>query len=53
MLSNEIISDMFTRFTKVTTALYSLGKLFTESENVRKIDQNTLWVYFKNKFGSF
>ena len=37
MLPNETISEMFTRFTKINTALFSLGKLFTESENVRKI----------------
>ena len=37
MLPNETISDMFTRFTKVTTSLFSLGKFFTGTEKVRKI----------------
>ena len=40
MLLNERISEMFTRFTKIKTALYSLDKSFTESENVRTIDHN-------------
>ena len=34
---NETITDMFTRFTNIITALKGLGKIYTTSKNVRKI----------------
>ena len=37
MLPNETISEMFTRFTKITTALYGLGKVFTGTEKMWKL----------------
>ena len=37
MDANETITDMFTRFTNIINALKGLGKVYTTSENVRKI----------------
>ena len=37
MNSDESISSMFTRFTKIINSLKSLGKIYTNSELVRKI----------------
>lgn len=37
MDANESITDMFTRFTNIINALKGLGKVYTTSENVRKI----------------
>ena len=37
MLPNESITNMFTRFTKITTSLFSLGRFISGQENVRKI----------------
>ena len=34
---NEYICDMFTRFTHILNALKNLGKVYSSSENVRKI----------------
>ena len=48
MLPNESISDMFTRFTKITTALYGLGKMFTGTEKVQKLLRSLpkSWIIF-------
>ncbi|GAV87700.1 UBN2 domain-containing protein, partial [Cephalotus follicularis] len=37
MHDNEDIKTMFTRFTNITNALQALGKVYTNSEMVRKI----------------
>lgn len=37
MDANETITDMFTRFTNIINSLKGLGKVYTTSENVRKI----------------
>ncbi|GAV78170.1 UBN2 domain-containing protein, partial [Cephalotus follicularis] len=37
MHDNEDIKAMFTRFTNITNALQALGKVYTNSEMVRKI----------------
>ncbi|GAV70082.1 LOW QUALITY PROTEIN: zf-CCHC domain-containing protein/UBN2 domain-containing protein, partial [Cephalotus follicularis] len=37
MHDNEDIKTMFTRFTNITNALQGLGKIYTNSEMVRKI----------------
>ena len=37
MAPNESIKDMFTRFTQIINNLDSLGKEFTNEENVRKL----------------
>ena len=50
MLPNETISEMFTHFTKITTALYSLGKVFTGTKKVRKFLRSLpkSWMIFEN-----
>jgi len=37
MLDNEIIDDMFTRFTKITNGLSSLGDSTNNDQKVRKV----------------
>jgi len=47
MQPDEMIKEMFTRFTDITNNLKSLSKTYTNEEMVRKI----LWCLPKNKWG--
>ena len=43
VVKNETIAEMFTRFTNITNSLKTLGKVYTNAENVKKI----LWSLLK------
>ncbi|GAV67925.1 zf-CCHC domain-containing protein/DUF4219 domain-containing protein/UBN2 domain-containing protein, partial [Cephalotus follicularis] len=52
MHDNEDIKTMFTRFTNITNALQALGKIYTNSEMVRKILRRFKKYLAKKKFGN-